>query len=60
MEITVLVRHVYGNRVIYPACEKAKLFASLCGTKTLTYTAIKHIQKLGYTVLVRYEAVELS
>jgi hypothetical protein len=52
MEITVKVRSVYGVDTIYPVCEKAKLFASMCNTRTLTQSAINHIKSLGYTIKV--------
>lgn len=52
MNITVTVRDVYGNRTIYPACDTAKLFARLAGTKTLTPAALDTIRALGYTVTV--------
>jgi hypothetical protein len=51
-EFVVLVRvtDVYGKRVIYPVCEKAKVFASIAGTKTLTDTSLRCIRKLGYEI----------
>jgi hypothetical protein len=57
MNITVIVKHVYGNRTIYPACEKSKLLAALNGTKTLTDYAIAIIKKLGYTITVKPETI---
>ena len=50
MEVTVKVANVYGNQVIYPVCAKAKIFADIAGTKTLTKQAINKIMALGYTV----------
>ena len=52
-ELIVQVRNVYGNETVYPVCEKAKLFASLSGKKTLTHYAIKDIKALGYTFKVQ-------
>jgi hypothetical protein len=51
-EFVVLVRvtDVYGKRVVYPVCDKAKLFASIAGTKTLTDSTLMYIKKLGYTL----------
>jgi hypothetical protein len=51
-EFVVLVRvtDVYGKRVIYPVCEKAKVFASIAGTKTLTEVTLRCIRKLGYEI----------
>lgn len=57
MNITVTVKHVYGNRTIYPACEKARLLAALNGTKTLTDHAIAIIKRLGYTITVQPETL---
>jgi hypothetical protein len=48
--VHVRVTDVYGKLVVYPVCDKAKLFASIAGTKTLTDTALRYIKKLGYTV----------
>ena len=51
-EFVVLVRvtDVYGKRVVYPVCDKAKLFASIAGTKTLTEVTLRCIRKLGYEI----------
>ena len=49
-EIKVYVREVYGNTLIYPACNKAKLFAKIAGTKTLLPSVLATIEELGYTV----------
>ena len=50
MDVVVKIATVYGNQQIYPVCAKAKLFADIAGTKTLTKQAILKIQALGYTV----------
>jgi hypothetical protein len=49
-EIKVYIREVYGNTLIYPACDKAKLFAKIAGTKTLLPNVLESIKALGYTV----------
>jgi len=51
-EITVEVRNVYGNDLVYPICEKAKIFARIAGTSTLTQSTVQHVKALGYTVRV--------
>jgi len=53
-EFVVLVRvtDVYGKRVVYPVCDKAKVFADIANTKTLTDTTLRCIQKLGYGIRV--------
>jgi hypothetical protein len=53
MNITVQIRQVYGNETVYPVCEKAKLFALIAGTKTLTLQAIAQIKLLGYEITVQ-------
>jgi len=52
MNIYVSERNVYGNEVIYPACDKAKTFANIAGTKTLTSVTIAEIKNLGYDILL--------
>ena len=50
MEIVIKRREVYGEVKYYPVCEKAKLFAAIAGTKTLTRPVLNKIKDLGYTV----------
>ena len=52
MEIQVSIKSVYGNQLIYPLCDKAKLFARLARTSTLTPQAIDIIKRIGFTVVV--------
>ena len=54
--IKVQIKQVYGNTMVYPFCEKAKLFAKIAGQKTLTSETIGHIKSLGYTIQVVQEA----
>lgn len=58
-EITIKIKSVYGNDVIYPVCSDARLFAELAGTKTLTNQAVNVIKNLGYTVTVEAPNYEL-
>jgi len=53
MQITVEIKSQYGANVIHPVCDKAKTFAQIAGTKTLTRDAIQNIKALGFTVEVR-------
>ena len=53
MTITVEIKTVYGNEAIYPVCDKARQFAALVGTKTLTRRAICQIETLGYEIIVQ-------
>lgn len=48
--ITVSVRDVYGRTTVYAVCERAKLLASLAGTKTLTMDALRVIRRLGFEI----------
>lgn len=49
--ITVQIKPVYGNVLIYPVCANAKLFARLTKTKTLSKENLKDIESLGYEVI---------
>jgi len=49
-EVQVEIRNVYGNELIYPVNETAKLLTALTGKKTLSSWDIKNIKALGYTV----------
>jgi hypothetical protein len=50
--ITVQVRSVYGNELVYPADDTAALFASLIGVKTFNARQVGQIRALGYAVHV--------
>lgn len=49
--ITVQVKPVYGNVLIYPVCTNATLFANLTKTKTLSKDNLRDIESLGYEVI---------
>ena len=51
-EIQVSIKSVYGNQLIYPVCDKAKYFAKLARTSTLTPQAIDLIKRIGFDILV--------
>lgn len=57
MYIEIRIQNVYGNDLIYPVCNTAKIFASMLGTKTLTRSAIDHIKKLGYEIRVQSQTL---
>jgi hypothetical protein len=59
MNITVKITQNYGVEAIYPVCEAALTFARLAGTKTLTRSTIALIKRLGYTVNVQQDEVQL-
>ena len=50
--IKVSVKQVYGNTLIYPACQKAKELVLLTGKKTFSESDIAIINRLGYHVSV--------
>lgn len=57
--IIVRITQNYGVEAIYPACDAAKTFARLAGTKTLTRNTIKLIKELGYGVIVQQQEERL-
>jgi hypothetical protein len=59
-QIMVIVRKVYGNPVIYPACDQSRTFAQLAGTKTLTLQSLKKIKALGYEITERLDPSPLD
>ena len=60
LEITVLVKDIYGQRKFYPKCDKSKVFASIAGTTTLTEPTLRKIMELGYKVNVKQEPIEIQ
>lgn len=60
LEITVLVKDIYGQRKFYPKCDKSKVFASIAGTTTLTEATLRKIMELGYEVKVVQEPVQIQ
>jgi hypothetical protein len=53
--IKVKVKDVYGKATIYPICDKARDFAGIAGTTTITRHCLRLIKGLGYTVEVIQE-----
>ena len=51
--IHVQIKNVYGNELVYPACESARYFAKIAGTSTLTPHTIYCVKSLGYKVIVQ-------
>jgi len=50
MKITIEIKTQYGQTVAHPVCCKAKLFAKIAGTKTITMETLKNVQALGYEI----------
>ena len=55
--ITVDIKNVYGNELIYPVCFNAKRFISLTKNKTLSKKDIDIIKTLGYKVIVEQKTL---
>jgi hypothetical protein len=53
--IHVRVRNIYGNKTIYPVCDKAQIFAQMAGHSTLTRATLDGIRRLGYLIEVQQE-----
>lgn len=58
MNITVQIKNVYGNEMIYPACETSREFTRLTGNKTLSRGNLEIIKRLGYVVGVAQTSLE--
>lgn len=58
MQIIIKQKSVYGLETYYPFCDKAKLFAKIAGTTTLTRHAITDIKKLGYEIHIKTDVPE--
>ena len=56
--IVVQIKQVYGNDTIYPVCNRAKLFTELLGQKTLTFTDLRIIQKMGFNVTQQVQELQ--
>lgn len=50
MHIEIEIREIYGQPKAYPACDRARLFAAMLETKTLTLSALRHIEQLGFEI----------
>jgi len=50
--ITVKIKNVYGNDLIYPVCDNAQKFAVLTNKKTLSKNELAYIKALGFKVKV--------
>lgn len=48
--IKLQIKSVYGNEMIYPACETSKTLANLTRKKTLDNRDLEMIKSLGYVI----------
>lgn len=46
--LTVQIRDVYGNTLVYPDCVKSRLLSKLIGRKTFTPKDIEILEQLDY------------
>lgn len=56
-ELVVLIKNVYGQELIYPACEKSMIFAQIAGDKTLTEKNVNLLKKAGFTFKVKNKKI---
>ena len=59
-EIRVVVKNVYGTDKVYQYCMKARNFADIVGTKTLTRDTLRLVQLLGYQVRVQPTTINME
>jgi len=57
MRLIVEKKQVYGNALVYPACNKSRLIARLAGNETLTAGTIAIAKNLGYTFETKAETI---
>lgn len=49
MSLKIQTKVIYGKEMIYPMCDKSKIFAQLAGNKTLTHETLLLLKQLGYS-----------
>jgi len=59
LKIVVRVRNIYGNKTVYPVCDKAKIFAQIAGHSTLTSATLDGIRRLGFLIEVQQTVEEV-
>ena len=54
MQTQLTIRHTsnYGNEVYYPNCAQSHNVARIAGTKTLTESCLKLLQKMGFEIII--------
>jgi len=57
MNLTIEIKNVYGNELIYPVCDKAIKLCSLTAYKTFSKHAISTLKSLGYTFTQKEKAL---
>ncbi len=57
MNLTIEIKNVYGNELIYPVCDKAIKLCLLTGQKTFRKGSIRILKELGYTFTQKEKAL---
>lgn len=52
LQITLKIKNVYGNDLVYPMCEISENFAKLINKKTFSNYDLKIIEALGYQIII--------
>ena len=60
MKIIVEIKNAYGNELIYPICNNAKLFAKMVNQKVLTKQNLIIIAQLGYEIELVHKELTLK
>jgi len=50
--ITLKIKNVYGNTLLYPDCRQAEIFSFLIGKKTFSIRDLNCISVLGLNVVI--------
>ena len=50
MDLKLLVKNVYGQERIHPACPRSEIFAKILGTKSIPEYQLPYLEELGYGV----------
>lgn len=59
MTIKVRIKNVYGNDLIYPACNTSQALTRMKGTKTLSTYDIELLKGIGWTIQLDQGATTL-
>lgn len=46
--LKLIIKNVYGNELVYPACNTSELLAAFKGTKTFNDADLNRLQMMGY------------
>ncbi len=52
MELKVRIKNVFGNKTIYPVCDKSKLLCVFKKQKTLTENDVDILKQLDYSFVI--------